>query len=218
VLGRFDDMKKYIGCPGYIVLNLKKWTKKLNDEFIGCVAAGKVGATCTPPILIASSSTGIPNDGNQTEKELCQLDACGCKVTVKADDSVDVAKCDGRKKKRAKKGKKQKSQVCVTALTAATEVDTEPLPTECHDVWSCVEECAPGAECVEDAAECGCSSCPDDSTDPDCGDSDACLAELPPEPAAEPTDDGEIAPAPTPEPTPTPTPTPVEEQPAVPAL
>src|SRR5690242_19410132 len=53
VFGRFNDMKKYLGCPGYVTLNLKDWTQKKNDEFVACAASGQLGATCSPEILIA---------------------------------------------------------------------------------------------------------------------------------------------------------------------
>lgn len=182
VLGRFDDMKQYLGCPGYVTLNLKNWTEKINDEFIGCLGDDQLKpppgkAFCEPMVLLASGSGAIPDTKNQTRTELCQLDACGCKVTV-AENKVTVGECP---KAKAKKGKKKKDRVCVTALIHA---DTETEPTtpveECHDVWSCTDECGPDDDCVDAGAECGCYECAADDDSAECVNENACWDDLTP--------------------------------------
>ena len=84
VLGRFGDIQRYIGCPGYITLNLADWSAEKNDRFIACAAAGRLGATCNPPVLIASGKTNIP-DTTVTNREIGQLTSCGCTMTVNKD-------------------------------------------------------------------------------------------------------------------------------------
>lgn len=81
VLGRFGDIKSYIGCPGYITLNLEDWSAEKNDRFIACAAAGRLGATCVPPIHIASGRAHVP-ETSVTFRELGQLKSCGCTMTV----------------------------------------------------------------------------------------------------------------------------------------
>jgi hypothetical protein len=81
------DTARYIGCPGYIVLNRDDWSIELNDEFIACINMCAVG-TYDPPILIASPRASIPDyseDFTQTSvtsRELCQLHNAGCDVVV----------------------------------------------------------------------------------------------------------------------------------------
>ncbi len=81
VLGRFGDIQRYIGCPGYITLNLEDWSQEKNDRFIACAAAGRLGATCNPPVHIASGWTKVPST-TVTARELGQLTSCGCTMTV----------------------------------------------------------------------------------------------------------------------------------------
>ena len=81
VLGRFGDIQRYLSCPGYITLNTETWSAEKNERFIACAASGRLGANCTPPILIASGKTNIP-DTTITARELGQLSKCGCTMTV----------------------------------------------------------------------------------------------------------------------------------------
>lgn len=190
VFGRFEDMKKYIGCPGYITLNLKNWTKDLNDEFVGCAAAGLLGATCKPPILVASKDGDIPNDGNTTERELCQLHKCGCVVTTNAGGTGGVDEPDPKKPtckvatvpKAKPKAKKKNPTTCALAHTASTD---EATPIECaeEESWSCAA-CDPETDedCVYDEAECGCEPCADDDDDPMCVEASTCGADPVPAP------------------------------------
>ncbi len=83
--------KKYLGCPGYITLNLKKWTQKLNDEFVACAATDQLGATCNPKIKIVTKDGQIPDPPDSTTSiEICQLKACGCAVT-RAGMAINIA-------------------------------------------------------------------------------------------------------------------------------
>jgi len=90
VLGRLTDTARYIGCPGYIVLNRDDWTIDLNDGFIACIDMCGVG-TCDPPVLIASAQSSIPDlsedpgETSVTSRELCQLFNAGCEVVVETD-------------------------------------------------------------------------------------------------------------------------------------
>lgn len=95
VLGRFNDVKQYIDCPGYVVLNLAAYTVQRNDEFIACAAAGELGATCAPGILIASPDENIPVPPTMSHipTELCQLRACSCHVTVQSMSPGSVTSC-----------------------------------------------------------------------------------------------------------------------------
>lgn len=81
VLGRFGDIQRYLGCPGYITLNVADWSAEKNDRFVACAAAGRLGATCNPPILIASGKSNIP-DTTVTSREVGQLSKCGCTMTL----------------------------------------------------------------------------------------------------------------------------------------
>src|SRR5262249_17219025 len=75
IFGRFEAAgaapseltKKYLGCPGYITLNLRRWTGALNDQFVACAAADRLGATCNPKIKIVTKDAQIPDPpGSQT--------------------------------------------------------------------------------------------------------------------------------------------------------
>jgi hypothetical protein len=81
VLGRFGDIQRYIGCPGYVTLNVKAWSWEKNDRFIACAVKGRLGATCNPPILVASGSSRY-TPLNVTGRETSQLTACGCTMRV----------------------------------------------------------------------------------------------------------------------------------------
>lgn len=86
VLGRLSDTARYVGCPGYIVLNRSDWTIELNDAFIACVAACELG-TCDPAVIVVSGREEIPDFDvdytrtTVTSRELCELINAGCVVT-----------------------------------------------------------------------------------------------------------------------------------------
>ncbi|HKZ04541.1 MAG TPA: hypothetical protein VJU81_03650 [Methylomirabilota bacterium] len=92
VLGRHHDIKQYIGCPGYITLNLSDWSQAKNDQFIACAAANKLGATAEPPILIASGWDNIGPE-NVTFRELTQLRMCKCDMEVGEHAAGSVNRC-----------------------------------------------------------------------------------------------------------------------------
>jgi hypothetical protein len=84
VLGRFPEINQYHGCPGYIVLNTTSWTPEVNDQFIACAAAGRLGATCSPPIKIVSGWARIDH-ASVTLREMLQLRRCGCAPQIAED-------------------------------------------------------------------------------------------------------------------------------------
>jgi len=88
VLGRFPEINQYHGCPGYIVLNSSSWTPEMNDSFVACAAAGRLGATCNPPIKIVSGWGRIEH-ASVTLREMLQLRSCGCAPKVAEDDYAE---------------------------------------------------------------------------------------------------------------------------------
>jgi hypothetical protein len=94
VLGRLKDLKPYRGCPGYITLNLsdEKYSADVNDRFIACAAAGRLRATCNPPIRVVSKGLDIP-DYSVTFHELSQLRECGCLMQVNYGTGGFVQSC-----------------------------------------------------------------------------------------------------------------------------
>ena len=90
VLGRMPDVERFKGCKGYVFLNRSDWTIELNDEFVACSVSGRMGATCSTPILIASGwkdtdgkteGRGIGAD-SITAREMCQLRMCNWDVQL----------------------------------------------------------------------------------------------------------------------------------------
>ena len=100
VLGRFNDIRQYINCPGFLVLNLSDYTVEENDQYIACAAAGKLGGS----ILVASPLANIPRPptASRTPVELCQLAACGCRVSLGSGQgarSVGARRCQPMSRK-----------------------------------------------------------------------------------------------------------------------
>jgi hypothetical protein len=88
VLGRFPEINQYHGCPGYIALNSSNWSLEMNDSFIGCAAAGRLGGTCNPPIKIVSG-WGRIEQASVTLREMLQLRRCGCAPQIAEDDYAE---------------------------------------------------------------------------------------------------------------------------------
>ncbi len=172
VFGRFDDTKKYLGCPGYITLNLKAWTQQKNDEFVGCAFAGELGGTCKPEILIASTNANIPDTGSVCSTELCQLNACKCTVLVSATGTGSVKDCPRAPKKKPAT-KQKKSTTCGLPMNEAAFASTTTTQ-ECVESWAC-EACDPESDvdCEYDVG-CGCESCELDDMDPACSEDLVC--------------------------------------------
>jgi hypothetical protein len=82
VLGRFEDIRQYIGCPGYVTLDLYEPTAEASDRFVACAAAGRLGATCNPPIVIAGSGLANIPAAALAVHQTNQLKSCGCTMTV----------------------------------------------------------------------------------------------------------------------------------------
>ncbi len=101
VIGRQVDVTKYIGCPGYEVLNVEdiQYSLSINDLFIACGACG-ANSTCPNKFLIASADGQLPDlnpdpdgGGPWVSTELCQLSKF-CTVTTNANGTGHVTDCD----------------------------------------------------------------------------------------------------------------------------
>ena len=94
VLGTDEDLKPYLGCPGYITLNLTlaDWTQEKNDQFVACAAADRLGATANPPILVASGWDKINSDPIAF-RALAQLRMCRCTMKVGEAGEGGVDRC-----------------------------------------------------------------------------------------------------------------------------
>lgn len=76
VIGLQQDLRPFVGCPGYIVFYIDPSTpnlRDLNDQFIGCAVRGLIGGgnirVVGPPVVVA---------GPGFDRETAQLIACDC--------------------------------------------------------------------------------------------------------------------------------------------